>query len=138
MKDHFNINVVGPLILFQALYPLLAKRETKKFITVSSLVGAISLDIPVPLTVYGASKAALNFVTRGIHKEHRKEGFIVFPVHPGTVDSDMGKAIAPVFGMEKFPVSPEESASALIKVIEEAGSEQSGRFWNYDGTEGAW
>lgn len=138
LREHYEVNVAGPLVLFKALYPLLAKRQTKKFITVSSKAGIIEQLLPVPLTIYGSSKAALNFVTRSIHKEHHEEGFIVFPLHPGTVDSDMGKAAAPVFGYAKFPTSTEESARGMIDVITKAGPEDSGRFWSFDGTELPW
>jgi norsolorinic acid ketoreductase len=138
LREHYEVNVAGPLVLFKALYPLLAKRQTKKFITVSSKAGILDQLIPVPLTVYGSSKTALNFVTRSIHKEHQEEGFIVFPLHPGTVDSDMGKAAAPVFGQVKFATSTEESARGMIDIITKTGPEGSGRFWSYDGTELPW
>lgn len=29
LNDHYQVNAVGPIILFQALYPLLAKRQTR-------------------------------------------------------------------------------------------------------------
>jgi NAD(P)-dependent dehydrogenase (short-subunit alcohol dehydrogenase family) len=82
LNDHYQVNAVGPIILFQALYPLLAKRQTRKFVTVSTMGASIERTIPVPSTVYGSSKAALNYITRSIHKEHSPEGFVVFPIHP--------------------------------------------------------
>jgi norsolorinic acid ketoreductase len=138
LDDHYQVNAVGPIILFQALYPLLAKRQTRKFVTVSTMGASIERTIPVPSTVYGSSKAALNYITRSIHKEHSPEGFIVFPIHPGMVDTDMGQSAAPLFGMEKLPMSAFQSAEAVFNVVDRATAEQSGRFMSYDGTELPW
>ena len=76
--QHLNVNAVGPLILFQALYPLLLKRNTRKFTTISTIAGSITNPLPIPNATYGSSKAALNFITRSIHNEHHEDGFIVF------------------------------------------------------------
>jgi len=140
MNEHFQVNTVGPLILFQALYPALLKHQTRKFITISSTVGSLATNYTgVADTVYGASKAALNFVTKSIAKEHTaKDGIIAIPLHPGGVDTDLGKTVASVFGREKMPVTVEDSAEGVIKVIDNATVEQSGHFLSYDGTEVPW
>jgi norsolorinic acid ketoreductase len=136
--EHFKVNSVGPLILFQALYPLLLNRQTRKFVTTSSLVGSIGDMLEVPETAYGTSKAALNFITKRIHLEHSGEGFIAFPIHPGVVNTEMGQAAAPVFGLERFPVAPEDSAKGVLAVVDSATASESGRFWSYDGAELPW
>lgn len=138
--EHLKVNTVGPLILFRALYPLLLKRSTRKFVPISTMAAssAIVPELPVPGSVYGSSKAALNYIFRNIHKEHVEEGFIVFPIHPGMVDTDMGQSAAPLFGMEKLPMAPYESAEAVFNVVNTATKEQSGKFLSYDGTELPW
>ena len=137
--EHFNVNALGPLILFQAVYPLLLARPTRKFITISSLAGAIGDSmVPVPDVAYGTSKVALNFVTKKIHMEHKEEGIIAFPVHPGTVNTDMGLGAAPVFGMERFDLEPEVSARGVLSVVDQATIGDSGRFWSFDGSELSW
>jgi NAD(P)-dependent dehydrogenase (short-subunit alcohol dehydrogenase family) len=139
MKEHYLVNVGGPLILFKALYPLLLKRQTRKFITVSSLAGVIGDILAPPMTIYGSSKAALNYVTKSIHKEQSPNGFVVFPIHPGMVDTDMAKPVSKeIFGLEKFPVSPEDSARSILEVVDRAGAAESGRFWSYTGEELTW
>jgi NAD(P)-dependent dehydrogenase (short-subunit alcohol dehydrogenase family) len=138
LVEHFKVNTVGPMYLFQALYPLLLKGQTRKFITISSDAASISTLYPVPNTVYGSTKAALNFITRSIHKEHSEEGFIVFPLHPGMVNTEGGLSTARLFGVEKLPMDPAESAEAVFKVIDTATSEQSGRFLSYEGTDLPW
>lgn len=138
LKQHFEVNVVGVIILFKAMFPLLQNRQTKKFVTISSLAGQLHGLMPVPMTVYGSSKAGLNYITRSMHKDYHEKGLIAFPIHPGMVDTDMSKSALDVFGMEKFPVTPDDSASMMIKVIDNAGPGEAGRFWSYTGEELEW
>jgi NAD(P)-dependent dehydrogenase (short-subunit alcohol dehydrogenase family) len=73
MKDHFEVNALGTLVLFQAVWPLLrASTTTPKFIPVSSANGSVS-EAPsykLPTIAYGTSKAAQNFITRQLRWEH--------------------------------------------------------------------
>ena len=43
IRDHYEVNVVGPLILFQALYPLLKKSKlgAPKFVVISTALASI-------------------------------------------------------------------------------------------------
>ena len=84
LLEHYHINVIGTIILFRAVLPLLAKSSrTPKFITISSAAGSIGgqEQAPVPNAVYGSSKAGLNWITKKIHLEN--ENMIAFPIHPG-------------------------------------------------------
>jgi len=138
LEEHLRVNTIGPVIIFQALYPLLLKRQTRKFVPVSTAGGSIGVMFPPPLTAYGSSKAALNYITKSIHKEHSEEGLIAFPIHPGMVDTDMGKGAAALFGMETMPMSALQSAEAVYNVVDTATAEQGGKFLSYDGTEIPW
>lgn len=140
MAKAHSVNTIGPILLFQAFYPLLMKRKTRKFIPISSIAGSITHNLPRRFSAssYGASKAALNYLTKQIARENRVSGLIAFPMHPGMVDSDESPKVAKLLGMERFPMSCEESAEALYKVIDEATIERSGKFMSYDGTELAW
>jgi len=79
--EHVAVNVSGPVLLFQAVLPLL--RKGSKFVTMSSSAGSIGgIELRnVPNAPYGASKAALNYITRKAHFEH--EDLIIFPIDPG-------------------------------------------------------
>ena len=98
MTRHYEVNTLGPLFLFQAFYPLLQKssKAEKKFIITSTLAGSIGAAIPFPITSYGASKAAVNFVAIHIHLEHaQQDNIVVVPIHPG--ESPGRLSIDPVF-----------------------------------------
>lgn len=84
LLEHYSINVIGNVILFRAVLPLLKKsQKTPKFITMGSIAGTIEMQekVPVPNAVYGTSKAALNWITKKIHLEN--EDIVAFPIHPG-------------------------------------------------------
>jgi len=100
MAEHFAINAVAPLLLFQAMASLLdaaaaaatpsaSGRAGPKFVVLSSGAGSLGLveSLPVENTAYGASKAAANFVTRRIHFENPK--LITFPINPGWLQTDV-------------------------------------------------
>jgi norsolorinic acid ketoreductase len=85
VRDHFEVNTIGPIGVFQATSPLLEAANKPKFVVVSSHGGSIG-DMetePFPLSAYGASKTAINYIVRKIHFENPE--LIAFPIHPGYV-----------------------------------------------------
>jgi len=146
MRDHFEINVVGTLILFQASYPLLkASTPSPRFIPISSAAGSITEGsaFPAGVLAYGSSKAAENYLARKLHFEH--EGLICFPMNPGAVATDLSKiACEQDEGMQQFlklhPVMPvEKTIKGLLAEIDNATREKSGgQFVNFDGVRRKW
>lgn len=141
MLEHYNVNVVGPLVLFQASYPLLkASTSTPKFIVISSRLGSITLapNMPSEMTPYGASKAAVNYLTRKLHREH--DDLIVFPICPGPVDTD---AIAPRKNDEHLKgleiLSVDQVIPGLLSTIDNATRPKDGPpFPTIEGTVAPW
>lgn len=82
LQTHFAVNATAPLVLFQALWPLMKTAPLPKLFNVSSSVGSIEIS-ELPGGAYGASKAALNWITRRLHAEHEKDGLVSVAVHPG-------------------------------------------------------
>ena len=81
--EHVDVNVNGPIRLFQAVLPLLQAAKQPRFAVISSGVATIggAEHIPWAVSSYGASKAALNFVLRRIHIEN--PDLIAISFHPG-------------------------------------------------------
>ncbi len=60
----------------------------------------------------------------------RSQGIIVIALHPGWVQTDMGGAGA--------SLSPRESVSSMLKVIDQIELKDSGRYLQWDGAELPW
>jgi NAD(P)-dependent dehydrogenase (short-subunit alcohol dehydrogenase family) len=64
----FGVNVIGPLNLFRTFRISLLAAKDPKFVAISSLGGSIESGPGLaPMTSYGSSKAAVNYLTRKIH-----------------------------------------------------------------------
>lgn len=135
--EHFQINTIGPLLLYQGTADLLnASKQTPKFFVVSSNIGSNTLmdSYPLSLIAYGTSKAAVNFVASKLHRE--EERIVVVPVQPGWVQTNMGEKAATFAGMnpKDVPVTLEQSVNGLIAVFDKADKENySGKFWDQNG-----
>jgi len=91
----------------------------------------------IPTTLYGASKAAVNFLVKKIHLEHEK--LIAFPIHPGWVQTDLGNEGAQFAGLKEAPVQLEDSIRGIVDKIDNATREKtSGTFQVFDGSKSAW
>ena len=141
LRDHFEVNTVGPVRLFTAFFALLNRSFNPKFVVVSTAAGSIGIapKLPkFPVAHYGASKAAINFIVQRIHIEH--PSLTAFPLHPGLVQSEMGNAGAAVMGLKEAPITLDFSSTGIIKLLDVSTREtHSGKFWNVeDGKELPW
>ncbi|KAJ7607688.1 hypothetical protein FB45DRAFT_763940 [Roridomyces roridus] len=130
--EHYQINTLGFIVLYQAVhYLLLASPSGAPILAyISSMAGSITSYINLHAPAYMGSKAASNFIVRTIDDEDPK--LIVFSLHPGWVQTDMGNAGAVANGMEKAPDTLEESISGLLRKIDGATKEgTSGKFLNF-------
>ena len=129
LKNCFDVNAAGPILLVQALTPNLKLSKIPKVINVSSRLGIISNTRGI-YTAYSMSKAALNMATRQLHTKLSKDGIIVISLGPGHNQTDMGGKGA--------PLKPQDSVKKMIKLIATLEKSQSGKFWYHDGTELPW
>jgi NAD(P)-dependent dehydrogenase (short-subunit alcohol dehydrogenase family) len=72
-------------------------------------------SVPLKSTAYGASKAAVNYIVRKIHFEN--PGLIAFPISPGWVQTDMGNHGATSHGMEKAPITIDQSIAGMLDKV---------------------
>lgn len=121
-----TVNVIGPLLLTKALIGQVTEAGCVAFI--SSRAGSMSEGHdPDRDYAYCASKAALNRMVVKLAADHPQ---VFLSLHPGWVKTEMGGAAA--------EVTPEDSAAALVILIESSGAAESGSFRAYDGTTIGW
>ena len=130
LGDTFASNVTGPVLLTQALAPLLHKGKNAKVMNLSSQLGSISGVGGFGTPSYAISKAALNMATRQLAAALATQGISVFCVHPGWVQTDMGGAGA--------PLTPQQSVSKLLAVLDAMGARDAGRFVDREGIDVPW
>ena len=129
-NETFAGNVTGPLLLTQALSPLLQKGKNAKVLNVSSGLGSIGSSSGFGTPSYAISKAALNMATRQLAAALAPLHVTVFCVSPGWVRTDMGGAGA--------PLSPQASVAGMLKLLDAVGSADAGRFVALDGSTVPW
>ncbi|MFT5209681.1 MAG: NAD(P)-dependent dehydrogenase (short-subunit alcohol dehydrogenase family) [Flavobacterium sp.] len=127
--ETMNINVLAPVRVLHALMPNLRTSPDAKAVTITSQLGAISLDMAMGFA-YSASKAAINKYMRLAAIELIKENICVGLIHPGWVRTSMGGQGA--------DISPEESASGIKQVIDHLDKDNNGGFWNWNGEKHSW
>ncbi|KAJ7829268.1 hypothetical protein B0H14DRAFT_2810290 [Mycena olivaceomarginata] len=104
-RDHWEVNTLGPVVLFQAYIHLSA--------------GA-----------YGSSKAAINFLVKVLDTEH--PSLISLAINPGWVATELGNAAASTKGMPQAPVSLDDSLAGILARLDGATKEKSsGRFLTF-------
>jgi NAD(P)-dependent dehydrogenase (short-subunit alcohol dehydrogenase family) len=128
--ETFATNVIGPLLLTQALTPLLEHGDAARVINLSSDLGSQGDTLAFNTPSYAISKAALNMVTRLTAAELGARGITVVSLNPGWVRTDMGGAHAPLAVIE--------SVAGMLAVIDGLEPGDSGRFLDYTGAVVAW
>lgn len=129
MVQTYQINALGPMRVTQALYENLKQGKGHKVVSITSMMGSISMNFGGAYD-YRASKVALNMLSNTLAKELEKDGFICVVLHPGWVQTDMGGNSA--------PVTPRESIGGMIAVIDGLNGDANGKFYDYTGKEMPW
>ncbi|KAH7319740.1 hypothetical protein B0I35DRAFT_408516 [Stachybotrys elegans] len=143
MMHDYQVNALAPLVLYQALKPLLQKSSrSPKWISVTSAVGSVGAMPHAKswaLPSYGASKAALNWLTVAMH--HQNEWLTAVAIHPGLVQTGPGNWVAQrLIKKEKAPITIELCVERMTDIIDKATrQETSGKFLRaIEGAEMPW
>ncbi|KAK7955153.1 hypothetical protein PG988_015847 [Apiospora saccharicola] len=137
--------------LDSACKPLLEKASSPKWISVSTGGGSISMIGAIRSYIgpaYGASKAALNWITSvfgffflpAISSRDSTASSMFTKRSHSLVQSGPGNAVAQMFGMEKAPHTIEHCVERMMNIIDKATrQETSGKFIRaIEGTEMDW
>ncbi|KZT54355.1 NAD(P)-binding protein [Calocera cornea HHB12733] len=141
MREHYDVNVVGPTLLFQSVWPLLEQSTKPEFVIISSIAGSIAggASLPAGILAYGASKAGANFLAMKLHSEHPE--LVVADIHPGPVQTEMG-----AFSQKEDDVlrtltfiTVSESVAGILNLVDNAKREEDGpKMIGYDGQVFPW
>jgi NAD(P)-dependent dehydrogenase (short-subunit alcohol dehydrogenase family) len=125
-----NVNALAPLKLVEALTDNVAASERKIIAFQSSRMGSIGDNGSGGHYPYRISKCVVNMIARNVAVDLKHRGVIVVALHPGWVRTRMGG--------EAAPVSVDESVTGQQRLLAKIKLDDSGRFFNYDGTEIPW
>jgi len=125
-----EVNTMGPLRVIEAFLDKVARSERKLVVTITSGMGSLTDNTSGGSIAYRTSKAAVNMVTRSAAIDLALQGITCVVINPGWVKTDMGGPNA--------TLTAQESVSAIRRLIEKLGPNQTGMFFHYDGTEYPW
>jgi NAD(P)-dependent dehydrogenase (short-subunit alcohol dehydrogenase family) len=109
-----RVNVLAPLHLAQLVLPGMKARGEGVIINVSSDAG---VEAYPGWGGYGASKAALEHLTRTLAAELEGTGIRVYAVDPGDMNTVMHQLAEPGVDLSRLP-GPEQSAGAFLQLVE--------------------
>ncbi len=136
MIDQFKLNTVGPSLVLKHAMRLLPRNERAVFAALSARVGSIGDNRLGGWYSYRTSKAALNQMLHGASVElgRTHKGLICVALHPGTVETPFTEKY--VGHNPSVPAS--EAAGNLLSVLDRLTVADSGKFYDWQGTEVPW
>jgi len=150
LTKSLEVNVLGVIFAINAFLPLVRKSNIKKIIAISTGLADTeqAKDTGMPFFVaYSSTKAALNMVVARYSVELKDDGITILALSPGLVNTretplspeeQAGvQAMIAKFQIAspnwKGPLTPEESVSHMIKVINDVKLEDTGSFLSHWG-----
>ncbi len=135
----FAINSFAPILLAKYGLPLLRHEQRAVFASLSARVGSIEDNRLGGWYAYRASKAAQNQFLRtfAVEARRRAKKLIVLALHPGTVETGLSAPFRSNVPPEKL-FSADFAAQCLLRNMENAGEEDSGGFFAWDGSPIPW
>jgi NAD(P)-dependent dehydrogenase (short-subunit alcohol dehydrogenase family) len=128
VRSQWEINALAPLFLTQALAQRLVRGAKVALIT--SRMGSIGDNTSGGYYGYRMSKAALNAAGMSMARDLASRGISVVMLHPGAVRTGMTRG--------QGALEADESASGLLRRIDELRLETTGRFLHQDGSVLPW
>ena len=134
MQQVYSVNTVGTMKMAEAFYPNVLASQQKKIVAITSLQASIgSLRDPL-IPFYKMSKTALNMGMKSISRRLKSKKVTVALISPGAVDTDMmNAALGHANFKGNFLITPEESAEAVINIIDQYDLNMTGTFMSHRG-----
>jgi NAD(P)-dependent dehydrogenase (short-subunit alcohol dehydrogenase family) len=113
----FSLNVKAPYFLVSELAPLMARRGKGVIVNVSTMVADYGVS---GMSLYGASKAAINLLTKSWAAEYGRSGVRVNTVSPGPTRTEgtavIGEGLKQLASQAPAgrPANPDEIAEAIV------------------------
>lgn len=128
--EQFRVHVFGTMAMCEAFVDHVAISERRLIVNISSGNGCFNWPRDAGDYPYDTSKAALNSITKGLSVDLRDRSITVMCFSPGNVATDMSGPDA--------QLQPEESISAMRRVIAKLDLSQTGSFLRYNGDAMPW
>jgi NAD(P)-dependent dehydrogenase (short-subunit alcohol dehydrogenase family) len=123
-------NAMAPLKVSAAFVSHVGRSEQRRIAAMSSRMSSMADNTSGGSYIYRSSKAALNAAMRSLAIDLKASGIAVVLLNPGWVRTDMG---GPGAEIEAF-----ESVAGMRQIIASLRMAESGRFFNFDGTDAPW
>lgn len=136
LARQFAVNAIGPVLLLAQLLPRLPRDRPVRVAALGARVGSISDNRLGGWYGYRASKAALHQLIRTASIEwarSHKAGVLV-ALHPGTVQTRLSAPFSRSTEGKRL-LSADESAAALLAVLDSLTPAESGRIFDWQGQE---
>ena len=136
LRETFQVNVHAPFALTAALAPAMAARGGGAVVNLSTMVASFGLP---GLAAYGASKAALELLTKAWAAEYGPQGVRVNAVAPGPTrtpgTAGMGDGLDQMASTLPLgrPATPEEIAATVVFLASDAAAYVNGAVLAVDG-----
>lgn len=125
IRQTFDVNVFGLIDFTEKILPSI--NTGGHIINMSSSYGSFSVPIPDDTSIgYSMSKASVNMYTRFLAYRLKEKNIVVSSIHPGWVDTDMGRYTAAE--TEKPDRKPEDAAQDIFTLA--ISKVESGQFWH--------
>ncbi|KAF9050158.1 hypothetical protein BJ165DRAFT_1341580 [Panaeolus papilionaceus] len=143
LADELRFNTEYPIRTVRSFLPLIRAGEGKKITFMTSELGSVEMAgiLPGLTNAYSISKAAFNMVARKYGGLLKFEGINVVVLHPGWVKTEIGSGIEgwmATYAPQIKQMTPEESATGCVKVIQSAKLDDATSFWNDKGEKKPW
>ena len=135
MQQVYAVNTVGTMKMSEAFFEHVAASEQKKIVAITSLQASLGGMREPLIPFYKMSKTALNMGMKSTSKRVKRKKVTIALISPGAVDTRMMNSALDHAGFKgnNFMITPQESAEAVINIIDQYDLKMTGTFMSHRG-----